>query len=226
MDKSLEIENILSTILIQLFRIPKTDLKTLSNKSSAISFKTKVDLLYDLDRISKEHYNLLLLFMEIRNQFIHNIEATSFTKVFEILGIDRRNRILKLDSQLVDNYKTAEKINDDLIKPEIVLSLAFDKLKLVIDAILVEVVDRLISDLEKENELRNEAEMNKISEKLIDIITKTIDDFGDSYEKHLKRETGKDIGFDITLSNYVNVNIEKKLKEQLPEIFDKDKNVS
>ena len=221
LNKSLEIENLLSKILKEIIRIPKSDSKTLSNKSSSLSFKTKADLLYDLDRINKEEYNLLILFMEIRNQFIHNIEATTFEKVFEIIGNNKKNKILKLDTELEKSYKQTLEINDEKLSPEVVLKMAFTNLKLMIDEFLIREFGNLIETLEKEDELKQSAELNVISEKMLDLVTKTIDEFGESYGQHLKKVTGQDIGFDKTLNNYINSQMEKKMKENFPEIFDK-----
>lgn len=207
-------------MLIEIIRIPKTDSKTLSNKSSSLSFKTKVDLLYDLDRINKEEYNLLILFMEIRNQFIHNIEATSFEKVFEIIGNNKKSKILKLDAGLEKNYQQTLEVNDEKFSTEVVLKMAFTNLKLKIDGLLIREFENLIESLKKEDELKSSAEMNKVLEKMLDLITKTIDEFGESYELHLKTVTGKDIGFDKTLNNYVNSKMEQKMKESFPDVFD------
>ncbi|MEH1009549.1 hypothetical protein VDP25_17555 [Winogradskyella sp. ECml5-4] len=226
LNKSLEIEDLLSKILKEIIRIPKSDSKTLSNKSSSLSFKTKADLLYDLDRINKEEYNLLILFMEIRNQFIHNIEATTFEKVFQVIGNNKKNKILKLDSDLEKNYQQALEINDENFSSEVVLKMAFTNLKLMIDKLLIREFDNLVESLKSEDELKQSAKLNSISEKMLDLITKTIDEFGESYEQHLKKITGKDIGFNKTLNNYINSQMEKKMKENFPDIFDKDKNVS
>lgn len=72
-----------SEIIKALLRILKPKTKTLSNKSSSLSFKNKIDLLYDMEELSNEEYNHILKFMEIRNQFIHNHECSSFIKLGE-----------------------------------------------------------------------------------------------------------------------------------------------
>ncbi|MEZ4966801.1 MAG: hypothetical protein R2791_16270 [Saprospiraceae bacterium] len=58
-------------------------------KSSSISFKTKVDFLYDLERIDKPTYTELLTLMEIRNQFLHNLSAESYSIVLSRLGKEK-----------------------------------------------------------------------------------------------------------------------------------------
>ncbi len=69
---SIRAEDSASDILISLLRRVRPDSKTLGNKSSSLSFKNKIDLLYDIDDLTKEEYTSMLKFMEIRNQFIHN----------------------------------------------------------------------------------------------------------------------------------------------------------
>lgn len=75
---SIRCEEAASDALRNLLRTVKPDSKTLSSKSSSLSFKNKIDLLYDIDDIDKDDYGLLLKFMEIRNQFIHNPNCNSF----------------------------------------------------------------------------------------------------------------------------------------------------
>jgi hypothetical protein len=80
---SLRLEQSASNILKAILRILKQKTKTLDNKSSSLSFKNKVDLMHDLNELSKEEYDNLIKFMEIRNQLIHNHECTSFLKLSE-----------------------------------------------------------------------------------------------------------------------------------------------
>lgn len=80
----LRLEQTSSSAIKSLLRMAKEKPKTLGNQSSALSFKSKVDLLYDLDEIDKEEYNHLLKLMEIRNQFAHNSDAVSFESLDDI----------------------------------------------------------------------------------------------------------------------------------------------
>jgi hypothetical protein len=71
-------EEAASEAIKSLLRLVKPESKTLDNKSSSLSFKNKIDLLYDIDDLNKEEYTSLIKFMEIRNQFIHNPNCNSF----------------------------------------------------------------------------------------------------------------------------------------------------
>jgi len=75
---SIRAEEAASDALRNLLRTVKGDSKTLGNKSSSLSFKNKIDLLYDIEDLNKDEYSSCLRFMEIRNQFIHNPSCNSF----------------------------------------------------------------------------------------------------------------------------------------------------
>lgn len=80
----LRLEQTSSSLMKAILRMFKENSKTLGNQSSALSFKSKIDLLYDLEEIDKNYYNHLLKMMEIRNQFAHNSNATSFVALDNI----------------------------------------------------------------------------------------------------------------------------------------------
>lgn len=77
-ERMLRLEQTSSDLLKLMLRMPVTDSKTLGNQSSALSFRSKIDLLLDLEEIDKAEYSHLLKLMEIRNQFAHNHNAVSF----------------------------------------------------------------------------------------------------------------------------------------------------
>jgi len=75
---SIRVEEMASETLKNMLRIVKPDSKVLGNKSSSLSLKNKIDLLYDLEDLSPKDYAHQVKFMEIRNQFIHNPYCNSF----------------------------------------------------------------------------------------------------------------------------------------------------
>jgi hypothetical protein len=91
---ALNLEHNVDLLLIAYLSIEKPNRKAISNKSGNLSFKNKLDLLFDLDILTKQEYDKLLLLMEFRNQFIHNIECNSFVCAVEILGSDRGKKLL------------------------------------------------------------------------------------------------------------------------------------
>ena len=63
------------------------------NKSSSLSFNQKLNLLLDNDSIIKEEKIKLEAFSNIRNQFMHNAYANSFTDAFaQIDGLENKMR--------------------------------------------------------------------------------------------------------------------------------------
>lgn len=92
---SLLIEASLSKFLSKLFDIPDSDNSiSFGNKSTALSFRTKVNLLLDMKVFDKNDNWKLEKFMEIRNQFMHNFEASSYEKCFSFLS-GAQEKVLK-----------------------------------------------------------------------------------------------------------------------------------
>jgi hypothetical protein len=77
--RSLLVEALLSSFLSGLIGISDhKNSKSFGNKSSALSFKAKVNLLLDMKVFDKSDDWKLEKFMEIRNQFVHNLDAVSY----------------------------------------------------------------------------------------------------------------------------------------------------
>lgn len=78
---SLKIEHSVSEYLAQLLEVkePKVSF-SFSNKSSALSFNQKINLLIDIGALTNDKKNVLITFMEIRNQFMHNVFAVNFVE--------------------------------------------------------------------------------------------------------------------------------------------------
>ncbi len=105
LEQSIRLEQSSTGIIKAILRILKDKTKTLSNKSTSLSFKNKIDLLYDLDELCKTEYTNLLKFMEIRNQFIHNHEFNSFSE----LSTDFPDLISYLKKTFPNDEKEEEK---------------------------------------------------------------------------------------------------------------------
>lgn len=84
LEDSLNLEKLASDVIKSVLRIFKDQTKTLGNKSSSLSFKNKIDLLFDIGELDKDKFDHLVKFMEIRNQFIHNHECNSFDDLVKI----------------------------------------------------------------------------------------------------------------------------------------------
>lgn len=83
---SLILEDTVTSLIKSYFFVDKEKPKALSNKSGAISFKNKIDLLFDFDIINEEENKCLNKLMEFRNQFMHNLNCNSFDDAIRILN--------------------------------------------------------------------------------------------------------------------------------------------
>lgn len=82
---SIFIERFVSAALSSLLDIDLKNSKTLSNKSSALSFRQKLDLLTDIRATDKGAVKKFQTFAEIRNQFAHNLDVHDFQSCFSFL---------------------------------------------------------------------------------------------------------------------------------------------
>ena len=216
---SLELENQLSKIIARIIRVPKSGTKTLGNQSSSLSFKTKVDLLYDLDRISKSEYNLIILFIEIRNQFIHNLESDSFVKVCEILGNNKRNKLVSIDSRVAKLYSDYESHPEAKIDIEGILKLAFGALDQKLRKILINQYERLLHEIQKDDEDKARLEQHDVFKDMTRIVLETVEEFGNIYADALKKD-GIKTEFPKLLNSFVWTKSIKKLTEKYPDLMD------
>lgn len=113
------------------FNIYGEKVKTLSNKSGRLSFKSQIDLLFDLEVLNKDEYQKCLLIMELRNQFMHNIDCNTFKEAINILG--NENQLLKYseNGRVLLSQKKIRKKKIEIELKEIELKSAF--LSLVIE---------------------------------------------------------------------------------------------
>lgn len=109
---ALSIEDLSTQITKSLLRKVKPDSKTLDNKSSSLSLKNKIDMLYDIGDFDKKTYTKVLKFMEIRNQFIHNPECNNFTDLESVspdltkyLKKEFSNEIKNQEDSYVESFK-------------------------------------------------------------------------------------------------------------------------
>ncbi len=98
LDIALNLEQNVDSLLLVLLLIENPKRKAISNRSGNLSFRNKIDLLFDLDVLNSNEHNMLLLMMEFRNQFLHNIECNSFEAAVQLLGNDKKKRLLKFDN--------------------------------------------------------------------------------------------------------------------------------
>jgi hypothetical protein len=108
---ALTLENEINRLLISYLNIESENLKTLGHKNTSLSFKSKLDLLSDLNIFTKDEQDKFILLMEFRNQFLHNINCESFQTAIQFLGPDRGKRLLKFDDVDFDGEQEFKYIN-------------------------------------------------------------------------------------------------------------------
>jgi hypothetical protein len=97
LDIALSLEENVNSLLLIYLSIETEERKAITNKSGNLSFKNKIDLLFDLEILDKEEYKHFLLLMEFRNQFLHNIDCNSFTYAVGVLGKDKEKSLMKFN---------------------------------------------------------------------------------------------------------------------------------
>jgi hypothetical protein len=95
LEYSLFIEGSINDLLLMNLGIYNEKEKTrlFSNKGK-LTFQNKIDLLYDIEVLSKEENSAFELLMNIRNKFLHDIDCSSF-----------QNLLQQLDNGIVNRFK-------------------------------------------------------------------------------------------------------------------------
>ena len=93
---SLSCEHLTSFIISKLVDIDDFEnSKTLGNKGTSLSFNQRIDFLIDMKVLNQNEKAKFQTFMEIRNQLMHNIDASSYEKCFQFLPSGKDKWILK-----------------------------------------------------------------------------------------------------------------------------------
>lgn len=159
-EKSVQLEELISLLLCNLLDIDKENSISFGTKSFALSFNSKINLLFDLKFLPIELKNNLILFSEIRNKFAHVLYVDDFTKCFEVINKNSRNNSSK--NQLLSKRI---KNKDEQINQEVELSTCFDLLCLE-TSLLINMSSQLILK-KKTEDLKKNA--------IIEVLKKTTD---------------------------------------------------
>lgn len=144
---ALYLEGFLSEFLAALLGIKNTESSmSFGNTSKALSFNQKVNLLIDLGALKKEDQNKFITFMELRNQFMHNIHAKTYELCYEYLPKGKDNFVL-------GRYPQKANLSREKQLEEASLDLASEIIKLtigVIKKINTKISKEVTADLYKE----------------------------------------------------------------------------
>lgn len=108
-EMSVKIEHLLNLIIAKLLFVNPENSRSFGTSSQALSFNSKANLLFDLNKLNKEQREKFQIFMEIRNKFAHLHSVDTFEKCFEetknynrlkkIYGIDENGNSLEEDME-------------------------------------------------------------------------------------------------------------------------------
>lgn len=104
---SLHMEKEINNLIFLFLGLYSDNSKTrvFGDKSGNISFKNKVDLLFDLKILSNEENNDFNLLMTFRNKFLHVYDCDSFSYAFKLLGDGQKKELKKFieDGESIEN---------------------------------------------------------------------------------------------------------------------------
>lgn len=186
---SLLVEGLASAFLSSLLGIKDyTNSRTLGNKGGSLSFNQKIDLLIEIGALSKADRNKFQSFMEIRNQFVHNLSATTYEKCFaEMKG---------KDTFLLNVYPQTTGLSRELQ-----LELATRALGNEVTLLTVNLTKRIEDKIKREIEIEMNKETQQAFIKAIDEIKTSLDDlFEREIEKSPTFNTKRLKGFGTQLS--------------------------
>ncbi|MEO7315495.1 MAG: hypothetical protein ABIW47_09930 [Ginsengibacter sp.] len=122
LEYSLLIEVFINDLLLLNLGIYDENIKTrlFSNKGK-ISFQNKIDLLYDIEVLSKEENSEFELLMIVRNKFMHDIECDSFHTFLNQLdnGIVNRFKRFLEEGQSISDEEACRKASYRLFQKNI-----------------------------------------------------------------------------------------------------------
>jgi hypothetical protein len=116
LQRSIILEDSINSLLLFYLGIEDKESTKHFGKKAGISFKSKVELLYDIGVLLKEELLNFELLMVFRNKFAHDIKSDSFTSVIDQLDNGVRNRFNKFIPNQSDtpNERTYEKAFNEL----------------------------------------------------------------------------------------------------------------
>jgi hypothetical protein len=204
---SLFIEKMVNDLLLLNLGISdeKGNTRLFSNKGK-ISFQHKIDLLYDIEVLSKEENSDFELLMIIRNKFMHDIECNSFNTLLNQLDngiVNRFNKFLEVgqlnssEESCRDAYYRIFKNNLGVIKKKIKLNKAVKEKKFKLFQVqneqIVYYIDAIHAVLKKISIVTEKSELENpkvaiLGEEILHILDETVDKLNVETEKDIYEE--------------------------------------
>jgi len=177
LEMSLTVEEMLSKLLFFQFKVTKEECKTLSYKSSALSFRNKVDLLLDLNKFTSKTYKSLICFMEIRNQFMHNKSSSNILIAAE--RVDKTKFLISFSEEAKSSFKN--NLNESLKITG--LEISFINLYGEILNAISEIHESFQKELDREKEDEDKKNHLEIMKEALKQISESIDFISDQFDE-------------------------------------------
>ena len=119
---SLFIEKVVNDLVLLNLGIYDENVRTrLFGNKGKLSFQNKIDLLYDIEVLSKEENSQFELLMIVRNKFMHDIECDSFQTLLEQLdnGIVNRFKNFLEEGQSISDEEACRKASYKLFQKNV-----------------------------------------------------------------------------------------------------------
>lgn len=202
---SLTIEALFSDLIGILMRIPKKESRTIGNKSTAFSLRSKVDFLFDLGKLTKEECKDLQIFMEIRNQLMHNSDIDTMMGVLDITENKKRiEQYLELDNDI--DYGEAPSLLESIYRA------AFSNFYGKILACIERVLHTIAQEIALADEQKEKAAEHALLNKHFEFLSDAIDEASDAFDKVFDRTEGEG----GALKKSIQARFYIKLKEAYP----------
>lgn len=190
---ALLVENMVSTMLALLLDINLETSRTMGNKSSSIPLNIKIDLLTDIQTMTREDAKKFFDFMSVRNQFMHNMSAVSFEAcIGAIDGLGAR--LLKLYPK------------EDKLTLEEKYELCFDELSGDLFFCIYGLGKKLRTKIE--SDVRS-----KMDKELVQILRRSIEDVTAVTDEYLEKENSPLKGWGSQIKKVIYARSLKLLKE-------------
>ncbi|MDP2385135.1 MAG: hypothetical protein Q8M29_02070 [Bacteroidota bacterium] len=200
---ALYVEGYVSHFLARLLNVKDPD-KSMSfgHTGKALSFNQKVNLLIDVGALKKEDQTKFITFMEIRNQFMHNMNAKTYELCFSY--------IKGKDKFLLGMYPQKATLS-----PEKQLEKAVSELTNEVTKLSISVIDKIADKGGQEAKAAMYKDLFEILKESIVEGTKTIDNISEEIIKKGGTVSSKTLsGLGKTVSQIIFQTAKKKLNEK------------
>jgi hypothetical protein len=165
LENSLLHEYLITRSLGDILEIDLDNSYCLSDKSSSLTLATKINLLIDLNRLTKEQRTKLFYYLEIRNKFLHNWKCRTFEDCFS-------GTLSQTYKGLVKLYKPDMTLTQERQMNFCYNALSDDIVDIAINHLTMNVIDTKVT---REKNKRDLAKYGQLRDNLVKVFWETLD---------------------------------------------------